>query len=71
MSLFRRYWSPLSCKHIPRFPPFERAHAACSTTNGSAKTSGANTTVNGYLIYILYSVVLLARASYLPSLRKL
>jgi len=30
--------------------------------NGSAKTSGANKTVNGYLIFILYSVFLLARA---------
>ena len=31
-----------------------------STTNGSAKTKGADSTVNGYLIFILYSVALLA-----------
>lgn len=61
----RRY----SVSTFPRYPLLKRAYAACSTTNGSAKTSGANTTVNGYLIYILYSVVLLARASHL-SLRK-
>jgi len=33
-----------------------------STTNGSAKESGASKTVNGYLIFILYSVFFLARA---------
>lgn len=36
-------------------------HAPGSTTNGSAKTKGADSTVNGYLIFILYSVALLAR----------
>ena len=41
------------------------AHVLCvySTTNGSAKTKGADTTVNGYLIFILYSVALLACTS--------
>lgn len=71
MPLFRRCWSPLFCEHIHPLPPFEPAHTMCSTTNGNAKTSGADATVNGYLIFILYSVVFLARASYLPSLRKL
>jgi chitin synthase len=33
-----------------------------SSTNGNAETSGANKTVNGYLIFILYSVFVLARA---------
>jgi hypothetical protein len=42
---------------------FARAQSILSTTNGSAKTSGANKTVNGYLIFILYSVFILARAS--------
>jgi chitin synthase len=46
-------------------PPFARAYALYSTTNGNAKTDGANSTVNGYLIFILYSVVFLARAYYL------
>ena len=50
-----------------RYLPFEPAHTVCSTTNGNAKTSGADATVNGYLIFILYSVVFLASASYLPS----
>jgi chitin synthase len=33
------------------------------TATGSAKDKGASSTVNGYQIFILYSVVLLARAS--------
>ena len=62
-SPFRHCWSLLFCKHMPFCTHFfARAHTVCSTTNGSAKTSGANQTVNGYLIFILYSVVFLARA---------
>ena len=46
------------------FPPHSaRAQSIHSTTNGNAQTSGANKTVNGYLIFILYSVFVLARAS--------
>ncbi|KAI0298178.1 glycosyltransferase family 2 protein [Multifurca ochricompacta] len=41
--------------------------AVILTTNGSAKTSGANSTVNGYLIFILYSVALLAFVRFLGS----
>ncbi|KAH9964997.1 glycosyltransferase family 2 protein [Russula dissimulans] len=37
------------------------------TTNGNAKTSGANKTVNGYLIFILYSVVFLAFVRFIGS----
>jgi chitin synthase len=37
-----------------------------STTNGTAKTSGASATVNGYLIFILYSVAVLARTLKFP-----
>ncbi|KAI0250489.1 glycosyltransferase family 2 protein [Lactifluus subvellereus] len=43
------------------------AHMLCSTTNGSAKTSGAASTVNGYLIFILYSVALLAFVRFVGS----
>jgi hypothetical protein len=42
-------------------------YALGSTTNGSAKTSGASHTVNGYLIFILYSVAVLACTSSLFS----
>ncbi|KAI0051502.1 glycosyltransferase family 2 protein [Auriscalpium vulgare] len=38
-----------------------------STTNGNAKSSGANSTVNGYLIFILYSVALLALVRFIGS----
>jgi len=62
-SLFRRCWSRLFCKLLSSFPPSARAHSVRSTTNGSAKTSGADHTVNGYLIFILYSVAVLACAS--------
>ena len=62
-SLFRRCWSPLFCKLLSSFPLSARAHSVRSTTNGSAKTSGADHTVNGYLISILYSVAVLACAS--------
>ncbi|KAH9035911.1 hypothetical protein EDB85DRAFT_2143404 [Lactarius pseudohatsudake] len=41
--------------------------AVVLTTNGSAKTSGANSTVNGYLIFILYSVALLAFVRFVGS----
>jgi len=41
--------------------------AVILTTNGSAKTSGANKTVNGYLIFILYSVALLALVRFVGS----
>ncbi|SRR5712691_729035 len=61
-SLFRRCWSLSFCKRLPRFSPSVRAHLARSTTNGNAKTNGANHTVNGYLIFIFYSVALLAGA---------
>ncbi|KAH9970285.1 glycosyltransferase family 2 protein [Lactifluus volemus] len=37
------------------------------TTNGSAKTSGASHTVNGYLIFILYSVAVLAFVRFVGS----
>ncbi|KAH9992907.1 glycosyltransferase family 2 protein [Russula vinacea] len=37
------------------------------TTTGSAKTSGASHTVNGYLIFILYSVVFLALIRFIGS----
>jgi hypothetical protein len=62
---FRHCWSPSFCKRFVPFSPthFARAQSILSTTNGSAKTSGANKTVNGYLIFILYSVFILARAS--------
>jgi len=41
--------------------------AVILTTNGDAKTSGANKTVNGYLIFILYSVFLLALVRFIGS----
>jgi len=41
--------------------------AVMLTTNGNAKTSGANKTVNGYLIFILYSVVFLAFVRFIGS----
>ncbi|KAH9012182.1 glycosyltransferase family 2 protein [Lactarius pseudohatsudake] len=41
--------------------------AVILTTNGSAKTSGANSTVNGYLIFIMYSVALLAFVRFVGS----
>lgn len=67
-SLFRRCWLLSFCKRLSRFFPSVRAHLARSTTNGNAKTNGANHTVNGYLIFIFYSVALLAGAStFLPS----
>ncbi|KZV65081.1 glycosyltransferase family 2 protein [Peniophora sp. CONT] len=37
------------------------------TTTGSAETKGANNTVNGYQIFILYSVVLLAFVRFIGS----
>ncbi|KAH9073609.1 hypothetical protein EDB83DRAFT_2516503 [Lactarius deliciosus] len=41
--------------------------AVILTTNGSAKTDGANSTVNEYLIFILYSVALLAFVRFVGS----
>jgi hypothetical protein len=61
-SLSRRCWSPLFCERLSPSCPSTCADLVRSTTNGSAKTSGASKTVNGYLIFILYSVFLLARA---------
>jgi len=37
------------------------------TINGNAKTDGANHTVNGYLIFIFYSVALLALVRFIGS----
>lgn len=54
----RRY----SVSACPLSRPSRCANSVRSTTNGNAQTSGANKTVNGYLIFILYSVALLARA---------
>jgi hypothetical protein len=52
----------------PPFPPSACAQLVCSITNGSAKTHGAKDTINGYMIFILYSVAFLAGAlSYLLS----
>jgi len=62
-SLFRHCWSLLFCKRLSHFPPSVRAHLVRSTINGNANTDGANHTVNGYLIFIFYSVALLARES--------
>ena len=62
-SLSRRCWSLSFCKCLSCFPPFVRAHLARSTINGNAKTNGAKHTVNGYLVFIFYSVALRARAS--------
>lgn len=39
----------------------------CRTTNGDASSSGANSTVNGYLLFILWSVAVLARKSPFPT----
>ncbi|KAF8259401.1 chitin synthase-domain-containing protein [Lactarius quietus] len=41
--------------------------AVILTTTGSAKTKGANSTVNGYLIFILYSVAVLAFVRFVGS----
>ncbi|KAH9961842.1 glycosyltransferase family 2 protein [Russula compacta] len=41
--------------------------AVILTTNGNAQTSGANHTVNGYLIFILYSVAILALVRFIGS----
>jgi chitin synthase len=41
--------------------------AVILTTNGSAKNNGADSTVNGYLIFILYSVALLAFVRFIGS----
>lgn len=41
--------------------------AVILTTNGNAQTSGASSTVNGYLIFILYSVALLAFVRFVGS----
>ena len=54
----RRY----SVSAHPLSRPSRCTNSVRSTTNGNAQTSGANKTVNGYLIFILYSVALLARA---------
>ena len=43
--------------------------AVVLTATGSAADKGANNTVNGYQIFILYSVVGLARAFLLPLLK--
>jgi len=54
---------PVSIVAYFAVPPSHACRTLGSTTNGSAKTSGANKTVNGYLIFILYSVALLACTS--------
>ncbi|KAH8992318.1 hypothetical protein EDB86DRAFT_3079297 [Lactarius hatsudake] len=41
--------------------------AVILTTNGSAKTDGANSMVNGYLISVIYSVALLAFVRFVGS----
>jgi len=41
--------------------------AVILTTNGSAETRGAEDTVNGYMIFILYSVALFALVRFIGS----
>ena len=54
------------CRSVSAYP-FPRSVRAQlvvhSTINGNAKINGADHTVNGYLIFISYSVALLARTS--------
>jgi hypothetical protein len=57
--IFRHCWLRSFCKLLSSFScPSTRAYPERSTVNGNAKTRGANHTVNGYLIFILYSVAL-------------
>jgi len=58
----RRCWLLLFCKRLSPFPPICMFSLVCSITNGSARTHGAEDTVNGYMIFILYSVAFFARA---------
>jgi hypothetical protein len=63
--------SSYSVSVCPPFPPSQCAQLVCSITNGSTKTHAAEDTINGYMIFILYSVAFLAGAlSYLLSHRQ-
>ena len=56
----RRFWLPLFCNLFSLIPASARAYLVRSTPNGSAKTSSADHMANGYLIFMPYSVALLA-----------
>ena len=58
---------PCSVSACPLSRPSTCPKSVPSITNGSAKTSGANKTVDGYLIFIFYTVSLAHALSFLPT----